>query len=307
MTIASVDIGTNTILLLIASVDNNHKEIKSIENHYSIPRIGSGLKPGYPFPAEIVKKMFDVLDFYYKIIRKYYCDKIIFTTTNAFRIASNAQEIKEEIKKRYNVELDIISGEEECIYAFLGAVNAQPDNNNYLVIDIGGGSTEIVYGTKSKISFYKSFAVGVVSGTEKYFRSDPPLHDNISVFSEYIKNELQELTSSIKSFNKAIAIAGTPTTLAGIKLGLNEFNEEKIEGAKLSYNEMENFISELTSLSSKDILTKYASVVKGREDVLLAGTIILKTIMELVNTAEVEVSTRGIRYGAVINWLRKST
>jgi exopolyphosphatase / guanosine-5'-triphosphate,3'-diphosphate pyrophosphatase len=307
MTVASVDLGTNTILLLIAEVDVKSGEIKTIANHYSIPRIGRGLKPGFPFPAENIKKMFDVLDFYSRLIQNYKCEKIIFTATNAFRIASDSKDIKEEIKERYNVELDIISGEEECKYAFLGAVSGHTNNKNYLVIDIGGGSTEIIYGAKNKILFNKSFDAGVVSGTEKYFRSDPPLPENISDFSEYIKSKLKEISSSIISFDKAIAIAGTPTTLACIKLGLNEFNEEKIEGAKIRYEEMENFVSELSNLSSKDILVKYSPVVKGREDVLLAGTITLKIIMELVKATEVEVSTRGIRYGAVVNWIKKSS
>jgi exopolyphosphatase/guanosine-5'-triphosphate,3'-diphosphate pyrophosphatase len=303
MTVASIDIGTNTILLLIAEVDVNTGEINTLANHYNIPRVGQGLKPGLSFPAENLKRMFSVLDSYMKIISEYNCEKIIFTATNAFRVALNSLEIKNEVEKRYGVKLDIISGGDECKYSFWGATNTYKNNKNYIVIDIGGGSTEIIYGTKKEILFNKSFPVGVVSWTENFFKSDPPGKNEIEYTVSKIKNKMDEIKSSVKLIDKTIAIAGTPTTLACIKLGLKDFDEEKVEGSELNYNEIENFIYELSNLSSAEILKRYSPVVKGREDVLLAGTIILKTIMEILNLKVVEVSTKGIRYGAVVNWI----
>jgi exopolyphosphatase / guanosine-5'-triphosphate,3'-diphosphate pyrophosphatase len=99
MIVASIDVGTNTILLLIADADTSSKEIKVIENLHSIPRIGKGLKPNQPFPEDNMKRMFDVLREYSEIIKKYECKEILLTGTNAFRIASDKDEIIEKIKK----------------------------------------------------------------------------------------------------------------------------------------------------------------------------------------------------------------
>src|SRR3970040_257274 len=106
MTVASIDIGTNTILLLIAEVNPSSNEIIALVNLHRIPRIGKGLKKGDPFPEENIKRMFDVMDEYSETIKKYNCDKIITTGTNAFRIASNNNEIAGEIKNKYGYDLN---------------------------------------------------------------------------------------------------------------------------------------------------------------------------------------------------------
>ncbi len=303
MIVASIDIGTNTILLLIAEVTPPSGEIKAIENLHNIPRIGKGLKEDNPMPDENIKRMIDVLEQYSKVIKKYKCEKVLLTGTNALRIASNKAEIKNEIKNKYGYELNIISGEEEAKYSYLGAISSFNDKQKNLVIDIGGGSTEIVYGEGNEILFSNSFHIGVVSGTENFLISDPPSEEQMKNFINYSKKTFFEITKNVKDIDIAIAIAGTPTTLACIKHKLNSYDEEIVEGSTLSIKELENFIVELSHLSSKEILRKYSQIVKGREDVLFAGTIILKEIMDLLKLNEVKVSTKGIRYGAIINWL----
>jgi len=303
MNVASIDIGTNTILLLIAEVNLNSGEIRVVKNLHSIPRIGKGLKEDNPIPDENVKRMFDVLMKYSKEIKKYKCEKVLITGTNALRIASNKVEIINEIKNNFGYELNIISGSEEAKYSYFGAVSGFNDDQKYLVIDIGGGSTEIIYGKGSEILFSKSYFVGVVSGTETFFFSDPPSEKQIKYFINHLQKTFSEVTKNIKDIDTAIAIAGTPTTLACIKYKLKSYDEVVVEGSTLSVKELKNFIVELSQLSSQEILTKYSQIVKGREDVLLAGTIILKEIMNLLKTNEVKVSAKGIRYGAIINWL----
>jgi len=306
MTVASIDIGTNTILLLIAEVNPSSNEIIALVNLHRIPRIGKGLKKGDPFPEENVKRMFDVIDEYSETIKKYNCDKIITTGTNAFRIASNNNEIAEEIKNKYGYDLNVITGDEEAKYSYLGAVSGLSDKKKYLVIDIGGGSTEIIYGKGNNIIFSKSFEIGVVSGTEKFFTIDPPSDKQIDNFAVYSHKTFLELKDYVKDIDTAIAIAGTPTTLAAIKYKLKSFNEELIEGTSLTPEELNAFVSELSKLSSAEVLNKYSQIVKGREDVLLAGTILLREILKVLNIEEVKVSTKGIRYGAIFHWLNET-
>ncbi|HEX9740696.1 MAG TPA: Ppx/GppA phosphatase family protein [Ignavibacteriaceae bacterium] len=306
MTVASIDIGTNTILLLIAEVYPVSNKITALVNLHRIPRIGKGLKKGDPFPEENIKRMFDVMDEYSETIKKYNCDKIIITGTSAFRIALNNNEISEEIKNKYGYELNVITGDEEAKYSYLGAVSGLSDKKKSLVIDIGGGSTEIIYGKGNDIIFSKSFDIGVVSGAEKFFTIDPPSDKQVDNFAVYSQKTFLELKDYVKDIDTAIAIAGTPTTLAAIKYKLKSFNEELIEGTSLTPEELNTFVSELSKLSSAEVLNKYSQIVKGREDVLLAGTILLREILKMLNIEEVKVSTKGIRYGAIFNWLNET-
>jgi len=303
MTVASIDIGTNTILLLVAKANLETGNIKTLENFYKIPRVGKGLLPGNPVPEENLKKMFDTLDEYSKIIDKHKCEKVLLTGTNALRIASNTPSIIREIKEKFGYELNVIPGKEEAKLSYLGAVNAYHQNKNILVIDIGGGSTEIIFGKENDIHFSRSYPVGVVTLTEKFFKSDPPAKKDIENFIKHLEDFLNEVSGKVGKIDMGIAIAGTPTTLACIKLKLEDYDEDLVEGSTLSNKELQNFVEELSKLNSEKIIQKYSSIVKGREDVLFAGTIILSEIVKCLNLHEVKVSTKGIRYGAIVNWI----
>lgn len=303
MNIASIDIGTNTILLLIAEVSKGSKKITPILNEYRIPRIGKGLVPGGEINRSQIELLFNVLNEYSEIITGYKCEKVITTATNAFRISSNGKEIADGIYKKYNFNVNIISGKDEAKLSYLGAVSDITENDINLVIDIGGGSTELVFGNGDEIYSRESYPAGVVRGTEKYFHHDPPISEEIENFI----NELERIFNSLK-LNKIkakniFAIAGTPTTLACLKQNLSVYDENQIEGSSLSYDEIDLFVKELSSLKSSQILEKYNAIVKGREDILLCGTIILHTLMRILKLNQVSVSAKGIRYGAIINYL----
>jgi len=306
MTIASIDIGTNTVLLLIAEKEKSSSIFNSVLNLQRIPRIGKGLIPGGNISEEKINELYNILNEYLQIINRYKCDTVILNATNAFRIASNGMQIVNEIKDKLNLEIKIISGEEEANLSYLGATSSLKTNSNNLVIDIGGGSTELIYGKKNKIEFVHSYQVGVVSGTEKYYKNNPPLLSEQKDFIYNIKELLKEITSKNLRPENVIAIAGTPTTLACINKKLTEYDESLIEGSILKYDEMEVIINELSTLASEEIKQKYKSIVNGREDVLLAGSQILHTIMNLLNLNEVTVSARGIRYGAITDYLLKN-
>ena len=254
---------------------------------------------------ERIAQLYNVLSDYRNTINKFECEKVLVTATNAFRIASNKDELINEIKKKFGLDIFVITGEEEGRLAYLGAVNDYPKEKNILVIDIGGGSTELILGKGKEILYDKSYPIGVVSSTEKFLISNPPSEKQLVNFNNELARIFNDLKTKINKPSITIAIAGTPTTLACIKQGLKDYNEEAIEGSYLTDNELKNLIEELSLLSSVEIENKYKSVVNGREDVLLAGTIILKKIMELLNLKEVKVSTKGIRYGAIVDYLEK--
>lgn len=301
MTIASIDLGTNTILLLIAYVDFHRKKIHVIFDDQKIPRIGEGLKPGLPISEKKEKLLLDILDSYKKMSNQYRCEQILVTATNAFRIASNRDYLVKRIDELLNLKVNVISGEEEAKLTYLGCTSEIEPDKILTVIDIGGGSTEIAYGTNKKILSNNSLPFGVVNLTEKYFSNDPPIEEEILTCRSVIKKELQRSIEINLKFDKLIVVAGTPTTLACIKKGMLNYNEAMIEGGVLTKNDLEDFLNQLSVMKSVEIKNKFKSVVEGREDVLLAGTILLFETMIHLNAKEVVVSTKGVRYGAVYN------
>lgn len=304
MNIASIDIGTNTVLLLIAETDVNSKQIKTLHDEIRIPRkIGKGLKVNSPISKDKVDLLFKTLTEYKKIIAKYSCEKVILTATNAFRIASNAGELVKKIKAELNMDITIVSGKDEAGLSYLGAVSSFPEQGKYLVTDIGGGSTEIIFGDKSGIKFSQSYQAGAVSLTERFLIKQSSDDNDIKQFMDFIKSIFSHINTGKFIADKAIAIAGTPTTLACIKQNLTEFDESLIEGSILTKDEVKEFTYMLALLTPDEIKSKYGSVVTGREDVLFAGTAILYTLMNSLNIPEVIVSTKGIRYGAIINYI----
>jgi exopolyphosphatase/guanosine-5'-triphosphate,3'-diphosphate pyrophosphatase len=303
MIVASIDIGTNTVLLLIAEVSKDNK-LTTILNEYRIPRIGKGLLPGEPIAENKVKELFSVLSEYESIIKKNECKQVLVTATNALRIASNNKIISEEIWEQLNWKVNIVSGEDEAYLSYLGAVSDILEEAEALVIDIGGGSTELIFGNNSVIKYKNSFHTGVVSCTERFLKDDPPTLEQLQEFEQHLDNVFRKLSSLNYAPAIAIALAGTSTTLACMNLNIKNYDEELIEGHILKFNEIYNIKDDIRRLSSSELLKSYNLVVKGREDLILAGSIILLKIMDLLEIDKVRVSTKGIRYGAILKEIK---
>jgi exopolyphosphatase/guanosine-5'-triphosphate,3'-diphosphate pyrophosphatase len=303
MIVASIDIGTNTALLLIAKVELNTGKITALQNEYRMPRIGQGTKKCGVISSERLKILYYVLEEYDQIIQKFNCEKVIVTGTNAFRMADNTSQITQEIKKMFNYDLDVISGEEEAEYAYLGAISGFAESSVSAVIDIGGSSTEVIVGEGNNIISKRSFQLGSVSATEQFFTNSPPLKSEI----EKLKLVIQKSFSVIDSKEipkQVIAIAGTATTLACMNLEMKIFDEDKVNNRTITYRDIRKIITELNHLSSTEILDKYGSIMIGREDIIFAGAYILYQFMETFRIENIKVSSRGIRYGAIVNYIR---
>lgn len=306
MNIASIDIGSNTILLLIAEVDLHSKKIKMLFDDQKIPRIAERLIPATPISLNKVELLLSVLADFKKTADAYNCKRILVTATNAFRIASNTIDIINRIKENLDIDVNEVSGTEEARLTFLGVTQDLSASGALAVIDIGGGSTEIILGMRNKIEENHSLPLGVVSLTEKYFSNNPPRENEINNLIVVIKNTLKKAVKNDINLNKAIAVAGTPTTLAAIKKELISYNESLIEGEVLTAEDIMDFNQKLSSMKANEILNNYKSVVSGREDVLLAGSVILSEIMNYLRVKEVTVSTKGVRYGAIYDYISKS-
>jgi exopolyphosphatase / guanosine-5'-triphosphate,3'-diphosphate pyrophosphatase len=302
MTIASIDIGTNTVLLLIAEVDLSTNKIIPLINEYRMPRIGQGTKQTGIISKNRLILLYNVLNEYKSIINRYKSEKVVVTGTNAFRMASNTADVIKEIKKTFDFDLKVISGEDEAEYAYLGAVSNLDCIDNLIVIDIGGSSTEIIYCEMYKILSKNSLQLGSVSATEQFFKGSPPVISEIENIRQEIEIQFSTIQKKITS-KQVIAIAGTATTLACINLGLKEFREELVDNCLISIQDIRTIIDELSLLKTYEILMKYGPVMKGREDIIFAGSYILYQFMKHFSIEKIKVSTRGIRYGAIVKYL----
>jgi len=220
-------------------------------------------------------------------------------------MAHNTPEIKDELKKIFNFDLSVITGEDEAEHAYFGAISDLDDHSSSMVIDIGGSSTEIILGEGLNIIFKKSLQIGSVSATEQYFKNAPPTRAELDNFSTDIKRLFTTLDRTIIP-KKVIAIAGTATTLACMKLGLKNFEENIVDKRSITVQDLRNIIGELSSLTASEILDRYGPVMKGREDIIFAGSFILYQFMEYYGIGNIIVSTRGIRYGAIVKYLDSS-
>lgn len=304
MTVASIDIGTNTVLLLIAEVDVKTKKLTPIKNEYRLPRIGKDtIRTGIIKPEKI-NLLLNVLNEYSYLITQFRCEKVIVTGTNALRIAKNAIEIQDIIRKQFDFTLQIIPGDLEAEYAYLGAISGLENVSSLMVIDIGGGSTELIFGDLSGIMNKRSIPIGSVSATENFLKHSPPLQTEIQSLKEnfilMLRSEFQPQYIIPKTI---VAVAGTATTLSCVNLNLKEFDDNVVEGSQLSIKDLNNLVSRLFQLKPEVILDQYGSVMKGREDIILGGAVILLEIMNYFSIDKLFVSSRGIRYGAIIHWL----
>jgi exopolyphosphatase/guanosine-5'-triphosphate,3'-diphosphate pyrophosphatase len=309
MTIASIDIGSNSVLLLIAKLDLSLKIITENRTYYRTPRISEGLAGSRYFNNDKIDLLFKILEEFRVIIEQAACEKIILTATKAFRIAKNAQEVIDRIEKELGWKIEIISGDYEARLTFLGTTYPFVNpNENKAVIDIGGGSTEVVMGNSDSIIFKNSFDFGVVSLTERFFKERVPREDEITSASLHLRGEMDYLATRITGYSQVYAVAGTPTTLACIKAGIREFNESFIHDSVLTLQDILTIKNNIARLQPDQILKKYSEIVRGREDVLFAGILILETMMEIAGIPRIVVSTRGLRFGALyhsVGWDQK--
>lgn len=290
--IAAIDIGTNTCLMLIAEQDAVG-EFTVIRDEHAIVRLGENLDKTRKISDEAYTRLSSTLIKYKSIINELQITDIAACGTSAFRDALNRDEILVRVKNDFDINISIIEGNREAELTYLGATfDLPPIEGLTAVIDIGGGSTEIAFGNNTEFTFGRSSDVGAVRLTEQ------GLNDTNS-----IQSLLQTTFSDIETPARVIAVAGTPTTLAAMRLGLLEFDRERVNHCKLTLEEVKGYLDILTSQTQQTILEIYPVIPSGRVDILPSGTAILFEVMKFLKVENVSVSTGGLRYGIALDAL----
>ena len=299
MKYASIDIGTNTILMLIGTIDGT-ETINPIKDFYSVPRLGKSVSATRMLDSDSIARATEILKKYRGIADDYDVSRVFASATSAVRDATNRDQFISAARELCGINVEVIPGETEAKLGFLGAVSGEPDKSRRsLVIDIGGGSTEFSYGSGSEPSHFQSINVGAVRITEMFFKHVPPLDDEIQKAEKYIEDALKNFPFIEISPDRVFAVAGTATTIALIAQERYEFTPEAVNNYRMSTTVLKDVVGRLR-WKTPDEIRKLTEAAEGREDVILAGTLILDKAIEAAGVSEFLSTDRGLRYGYLL-------
>ena len=303
---ASIDIGTQTIRLLIADSDSPGKLIPVYRDR-SIIRLGEGMTANNCLQERPVERALTCIINFINIAHQYKAQKIFAVATSCVREAQNGKDFLEAVYRETGVAVRLLSGNEEAGLSLRGVQSVFQDNQGHsLIIDIGGGSTELILTNGATVELMESLPLGVVHLSEKYFHNDPPLPKELSDLTNEIKFVL---TTNCNTYNniqnrginnlRLIGTAGTVTTLAAMDLKMTEYDIEKINGCLLTRDRLEHIYDTIILISS-NIRINYPGLEPGREVVIIAGTRIILSIMDLFGLREITVSDAGLLEGILL-------
>jgi len=293
--VASIDLGSNSTRMLIADITNG--TITTIYKEHQVTRMADKLSESKIISKEATRRVLKVLAGYFKTINKHNVENIQIVGTAAFRDATNSEEITQLIEKKFGFEVDIVSGEEEGVLTSVGVLNSLGSLENFLIVDIGGRSTEFIYDDDKKI-VSKSINIGVVSLSELFFDKLPPPEKSVLLAREYIESHLYK--SNTFDGRLLVGVAGTFTSLASIFLEQTQFNEKEIHLTELKNEDVFKISNELLHLNEPQIITKYKGLDPKRAKTIQAGILLAKEIISKYNVNSIKVSNSDILEGLIL-------
>jgi len=295
MQYAAIDIGTNAVLLLIMTDEGGLCE--SFDTS-TITRLGEGLLATGNICAAAMERTLAVLERYLRLMSEHGATDVTCFGTAALREAGNSAEFVRLARDRLGLNVRVISDRDEAFYTYLSVRDvAFPADGEFVAVDIGGGSTEVIRGSREAFKGYVSLPVGTVKLTERFVRHDPPIDREMESLVRAVRETLSGLPR--EACDAVVGVGGTVTTLASIALGLPVFDKEKIEGVRLGIDAVQTVIDRLAPLTSTERL-QIPGMEPGREDILLQGVILMREIMTHFQQGELIVTTRGARHGFIL-------
>ena len=302
---AAIDIGTNSTRLLIA--EKNKGGINILNRSLEITRLGEGVDKSLLLNEKAVKRVLRALNNFREKLLKYNVKNIKIVGTSALRDVKNAEVLSERMKEKFGMELEIISGEKEAELNYKGA--AADLENKFLLLDIGGGSTEFIWPKKDRklqdSLIFKSLDIGCVRMTERFVKNPAlilPDREAESI-AKYTSNLLKENEINISSDFFIRGVGGTITTLAAIKLSLEKYDSSQIESIRLTTDDLFSIYSKLKNVSLNK-REKITGLQPKRADIITAGVIILITVLKHLDVNKISVSDRDILYGLIFEQLK---
>jgi exopolyphosphatase / guanosine-5'-triphosphate,3'-diphosphate pyrophosphatase len=292
MNVAAVDIGTNSVRLLIAGQSG-----REIERKMRITRLGQGVDVTGALDSEAIARTTEVLSEYRSRIECFGVQRVRATATSAARDASNSQQFFDAAERALGVRPELLSGEEEAGLSFIGATaELPPQAGPFLIIDVGGGSTELVLGTTGPEALV-SLQLGCVRMTERHLKADPPTPLELDACLADIRSELGRVRAAIdmRRVRQVVGLAGTVTALSALELGLSHYDATRTHHSTLTRLQVETWferLSRMALIERRRILAE-----PQRADVIVGGTAVLFVLMRELGIAELLVSEHDILDG----------
>ncbi len=299
---AGIDIGTLTCRLLIADL-NPGQPLKELRSDRRILRLGEGVDRTKRLSSAAMDRTLTCLQEWHNVINGYHVEAIAVVATSAVRDAGNREEFRERVKREAGFEVEVISGDEEARRTLLGIRSGLPAGiTDILALDIGGGSTEFILDQPGQTPIVRSIDIGVVRLCERILHHDPPTTEEIQQAREWVKQETKAAVADMDDYRQAtfIGTAGTVTSLAAMAQKLQTYEPARIHNYTLQLETIQELEHALLT-RTKTERVGLPGLEKNREEVIAAGAIIIRTIMERLEQRECLVSDLGLREGVVID------
>jgi exopolyphosphatase/guanosine-5'-triphosphate,3'-diphosphate pyrophosphatase len=305
MRVAGLDCGTNSLRLLVADVQPDGT-LRDVVREMKVVRLGEGVdRTGELSPAALTRT-FNALREYADQCRELGAERIRMVATSATRDARNRADFVGGVREILGVDPEVVTGEEEAALSFAGAtgdLRSRPDlTEPYLVVDIGGGSTEFVLGGQQGPAASRSVDIGCVRLTERHLRSDPAAADELAAAEADIAAAIADVrqTVDLGATRTLVAVAGTATTVTALSLGLPEYDPDRIHLSAISLQEVERIYEALAAMDSRQ-RAALGPMHPGRVDVIVAGALILREVVRAARTGGMVASEHDILDGITLS------
>ena len=293
--LASIDLGSNSTRLLIAEV--NDQGLNVLTRMQIVTKMSEKIQQTGEISIEAFKRVNSALRNFKKLLIENDVDDVFVIGTAALRDAKNSDEIIENIKKKYDFEVEVLSGHDEGITTSIGVLHFMENSENFLIIDIGGRSTEFIYEFENKI-ISKSLNLGVVTLSEKYFSNLPIPQEIIDEAKLKIETELSQL--DIKDKKNVIGVSGTALSLASIFLDQQNFNEEELHEIKIDIDNIQEINKRILKMTEAEIITKFRGIDPKRASTITSGIFLLEIIISHYSNSPIIISKNDILEGLIL-------
>ena len=290
--VAAVDLGTNSTRLLIADIEG--EELTEVARHLTITRLGEGVDERRRLLPVPIARVRNCLTGYRREVESHGVSRTLAIATSAVRDAENGDAFLGEIEWSYGFETQLLTGPEEAAMMVRGVTAGRPLLDGTLLVDIGGGSTELVLCSNGSVGASTSLDVGCVRVTERFLATDPPSRSELDEAAGFVRSILPPYEA-----RDAVGVAGTVTTLATLDLGLAEYDPELTHGHRIRLASVERELERLSGMTLAERL-RVPGIEPGRAPVIVAGLVVLREIMDAAGLDEIEVSERDILHGAAL-------
>lgn len=296
--VAVIDVGSNSTRLLVADVDGG---VSVVERYSRVTRLGRGVDLSGQLSDEAIEAACAAIADYVEICKEANAEQVVAIATSAVRDASNGDAFVAELRERFALSARLLDGEEEARLTYRGATAEQPPTTPTLVIDIGGGSTEMIVGIGEQVAFHDSLQAGVVRHTERHISGDPPTASELEALAGDVRALIE---AALKGHDGArassgIAVAGTPTSLSAIELELEPYDPARVHGHVLSLETIQRLLSRLAS-APLDERAAIPGLHPDRAPTIIAGGVILIEAMRAFGLEQIQASEHDILYGMAL-------